>query len=254
MDTEIEGLIMKKYRHTHRSAFLFLLLTPLTLFIYPIVVLTHIGQEVNRMNEGKEGYRRSMNFVGVFFLGFITIGIVPLVWTCRVSRKLGEKGTELGIAKPHTSAISWFLLCFLFAELIVTFIIGLCKFLHTANAVERKLNELMETAAQDEAKAEIIAPEEKAALPAPKDEAKPDSDSSDQPVQENVQAEDNAAPKQAESEEVAEVEEKTEAPRRWRVRVPGPRPTVKVFDSREEAFAYANGVAAKMRSRIRVKK
>ena len=143
---------MKKYRHTHRSVILFLLLTPLTIFIYPIVVFHHIGKETNRMYEGVEGYKKSMPFLGAFFLGFITLGIVPLVWTCKVASKIGRKGYALGIRKPHTSAVSMVWLTFIFGWLIITFLIGFAKFLHTVNSVERKLNALMEEKAEEEVK------------------------------------------------------------------------------------------------------
>ena len=42
---------MKKFKHTRRSAILFFLLTPFTLFIYPIVVLSHVGKDLNRLGE-----------------------------------------------------------------------------------------------------------------------------------------------------------------------------------------------------------
>ena len=264
---------MKKYRHTHRSVILFLLLSPLTLFIYPLVLLTHLGKEVNRMNEGKEGYRKSMNYVGVFFLGFITFFIVPIVWFCRVSRKLGEKGTELGIKKPHTSAISFFLLVFLFGAFIITALIGLAKFFHTANAVERKLNALMEEEAAKAAEEEIL-PEATSIA----EEAAPviESESAEEPQPEEEAEE---AAEEEPEEEPAPFDYVTETPqdisdpntprseiaaiyhvaartdtRKWQVRVPNSDIPPKLFDSQEEAVAYAKGLAARRHATVRLKK
>lgn len=247
---------MQKFRHTRRSVFLFLLLTPLTLLIYPIVVMTHIGKDVNRMNEGKEGYKKSMNYVGVFFLGLITFGIVPLVWTCRVSRKIGEKGAELGIAKPHTSAISYFMLCFLFSFLIITFIIGLCKLFHTCNAVERKLNEQMDAKALAEAEADILpsneAPaEEVPALEQPKEEPKPEEKPAEEPKAEEPKPEAKEEPKPEAKEEPAPAP--AAKPRRWQVRVPNSDEPIRVFDTKEEAVAYAKGLAMRKHASVRVK-
>jgi len=265
---------MKKYRHTHRSVILFFLLTPLTVFIYPTVVLHHIGKEVNRMNEGVEGYKKSMPYLGAFLLGFITLFIVPLVWLCRVARKLGEKGTELGIARPHTSALSFFFLCILFSEFIITLIIGWTKFLHTANAVERKLNENVELAATAEAQAEILteqAPEEaktEEGKEEPVSEATPETEPQEEKPVEEEKKEEGPAPFEYVTEPERTISDPNEPrsdikaiyrvaqrqeTRKWRVRVPNSNLPDKTFDSREEAVAYAKGLAARKHATVRVK-
>ena len=266
---ENRGSPMQKYRHTRRSVILFFLLTPLTLFIYPIVVLHHIGKEVNQMNADVEGYKKSMPFVGAFFLGFITLGIVPIVWLCKVSGKLGRKGYALGIRKPHTSIASMLLLGIFFSFFIITAIIAWTKFLHTANAIERKLNELADEKAKEEAEAEIL-PEEPAPEaaevkeePAP-EEAEAKEEIKEEPVAEEPAPEAVAIPEEPAPEIESEPEEENTIPEAYR---PAPRKTVrkwrvrlsnsdefKVFDTEEEAMAYARGLAFAKNAKLRVKK
>lgn len=256
---------MQKYRHTRRSVILFFLLSILTICIYPIVVLHHIGKEVNRMYEGTEGYKKSMPFVGVFFLGFITLGIVPIVWLCRVAGKLGRKGYALGIRKPHVCGPCMFWLGIFFGCLVITAIIAWTKFLHTTNAIERKLNELADEKAKEEAEAEIL-PEEPVAEEAPAEEpvaVEAPAEPEEAPAEEPEAVE---APKEEEAvaEEPAPVEEKRElapeyrpAPRKtvrkWRVRLSN-SDEYKVFDSEEEALAYAKGLAEKKNAKVRILK
>ena len=284
---------MKKFRHTRRSAILFLLLTPLTLCIYPIVVLCHVGKEVNRINEGKQGYVKSMNFVGAFFLGFITLGIVPLVWTCKVASKIGTAAKENGIAKPSVRGLSMFLLTFLFSWLIVTFIVGWCKFFHTLNALERKLNADM-IAMETKAAQEEILPVESAPAAeeaASEEEAPATEEGADSAVMASTDVEEpvvTETPSQEEAvEPVEEAKAEDERPsfefvtekenpipgpneprsdiaaiyhvagrketRKWQVRLSDEDQPVKLFDSQEEALAYAKGLATRKRATVRVK-
>ena len=210
------------------------------------------------MNADVEGYKKSMPFVGAFFLGFITLGIVPIVWLCKVSGKLGRKGYALGIRKPHTSIASMLLLGIFFSFFIITAIIAWTKFLHTANAIERKLNELADEKAKEEAEAETL-PEE----PAPEAvEAK--EEIKEEPVAEEPAPEAVAIPEEPAPEIESEPEEENTIPEAYR---PAPRKTVrkwrvrlsnsdefKVFDTEEEAMAYARGLAFAKNAKLRVKK
>ena len=283
---------MKKYRHTRRSAILFLILTPLTILIYPIVVLCHVGKEVNRIYEGQEGYKKSMHFFGAFLLGFITLGIVPIVWLCRVAGKIGRAAKANGIVRPSVSGPAMFFLTIFFGALVVTLIIGWCKFFHTLNALERKLNADMAAKAAEEAQEDIIAPEadETASEPFTIAEAAPEeavvSVAAPEAEPETVpeaEAEPEAIPEpepeEPKEEEPAPFDYVTETPapepkpeerrsdvaaiyhvagrnetRKWRVRVADENQPVKLFDSQEEALAYAKGLATRKRATVRVKK
>ena len=278
---------MKKFHHPRRSVILLFLLGILTLGIYPLVATYHIGKEINLINEGKEGYKKSMNFIAVFFLGIITLGIVPIVWFCRVARKFGEKAWELDIKKPHTSALSYFLLNVVFVEAVIPPVIGWFKFIHTINAVETRLNQLAEEAAVAQAEAEILVPpEEQDAMLNPGQEErivegeKGDSDVYnvseaapapvvDEPAPEPEEEEEDETPAEPELppfEYVTEVETPEdeevegfhiagrEETRKWRVRLPDSDVPMKVFDTEAEAIAYAKGVAARNNISVKVKK
>lgn len=267
---------MKKFRHTRRSIILFLLLTPFTLCIYPIVVLCHVGKEVNQMNEGKEGYRRSMFFFGAFLLGFITLGIVPIVWMCRVAGKIGRAAVEHKVFHPHVSGAFFFWMFFFLCWTIVCPIVALCKFFHTLNKTEKAINAEIDLASKEEAKAEILPAKEggePAALPetAPAEaavvekapEAKPEEPVAEEPKEEEPLPYEHVT--ELPPEEISKDDPRSEIAsvyhvadrdeiRKWRVRIPGSDTAVKIFDTREEALAYAKGLAARKHATVRVKR
>ena len=273
---------MKKFRHTRRSVILFFLLGPLTVFIYDIVLLTHVGKDVNRINEGKEGYKRAMNFVGAFFLGFITLGIVPLVWMCKVAGRIGRSAVEYGVTRPHIGTASFFFLFFFFCWTIVCPIIGMAKFLHTLNKTERVLNERADAASKEEAEATLLpepvvaaeeSPKEEVAEVAPTLEENPEEAPAKEAPVEVAPSEDKPEEEQLPFEHVTELPPEEiskddprsdvasvyhiagrEEIRKWRVRIPGSETAVKVFDTREEALAYAKGLAARKHATVRIKR
>ena len=276
---------MKKFRHTRRSVILFFLLAPLTIFIYDIVLLTHVGKDVNRINEGKEGYKKAMNFVAVFFLGFITIGIVPIVWMCKMAGRIGRTAVAHNILRPHVSGGSFFFLFFFFSFTIVCPIIGMAKFLHTLNKTEQAINAELDAASKQVAEATILPTEETAAeQEAPKAEiaeAAPAAEEAPEAEEKTEEAprEEVPAEQPAPEEEQPPFQHVTELPpedvtkddprsdiasvyhvagreeiRKWRVRIPGSETAVKVFDTREEALAYAKGLAARKHATVRIKR
>ncbi len=266
---------MKKFRHTRRSVILFYLLGVLTLFIYDIVLLTHVGKDVNRINEGKEGYKKSMNFVAVFFLGLITLGIVPIVWMCRVANRIGYAAVEHKVIRPSVRGASFFFLNFFFCWTIVCPLIAMTKFLHTLNKTEQAINAEIDLASQQAAEATLLPEGEVVAeeVPEAKVAAIPE-----EAVVEEAPAEETPAeePKEEEQppfehvtelppEEIAKDDPRSEIAsvyhvagreeiRKWRVRIPGSETAVKVFDTREEALAYAKGLAARKHATVRIKR
>ena len=279
---------MKKFRHPRRSVILLLLLSPLTLGIYPLVVYCHVGKEINRINEGKEGYKKSMHFIGALLLGIITLGIVPLVWMCRVAGKIGRAAIEHKIVKPKVSALSFFVLFFLFSWTFICPLIALCKFFHTLNKLEQAINAEIDQAAAEEAQATIIPVPEEAAPEgeaAPEAEAAPEGEPAPEEVAEEAKPEGEPVPEEPAPEaepapeeplpfehvteldpgEINKEEARSEIAsvyhvadrqdiRKWRVRIPGSETAVKIFDTREEALAYAKGLAARKHATVRVKR
>ena len=262
---------MKHFPHVRRSAFLFLFLGLLTLGIYPLVVLTHAGKEVNEITKNKPEMKRSMNFVGVFFLGLITLGIVPAVWLYRLAKKVGRLAKDNGIQKPSVSGGCVLALCYFFGWLILTSLIGFHKFFATLNKLESTLNdkasveakveaakEILDEKARAEVQAEIA--KENEALPAPvemKEEAP-----KEEVLQEGIEPfeyvtdvtpkeikEGNGNPDIAAVYHVARKEEI----RKWKVRLAHSNQPPKLFDTEEEALAYAKGLAARRHATVRIK-
>ena len=69
-----------------------------TLNIYAIYAWYTMGKQQNRM-AAQLGERPLMNYIAVFFLGFVTCGIVPLVWLYQFMKQqivlAQAKGVEL---------------------------------------------------------------------------------------------------------------------------------------------------------------
>lgn len=255
---------MKPFKHTRRSSILFFLLTPFTLFIYPIVVLSHVGKDLNRLGEKKEGYVPCNAFFPMLLLGIITLGIVPLVWTLRAVNRVKAFQADYGLTKPKVSAGSFFCWMLFGSLILVGPFIAMHKFLHGLNLVERKYNELLA----------VQTPEEVPAIEAPAPEALP---ASEEPKQVEMKKEEEPAPAIEKQEEAkptptpiqvvpapkpeAKEEKKPEVsgpiitaallrkyapckPGPYRVRFASDPEAVLTFEKKEEAIAFASELAA----------
>ncbi len=100
-----------------RNAFLFVLFSLLTLGIYGAIVIEGVRKEIDEIGE-KENWKPSLSSWLIYFLGFFTLGIVPLVYLGRLNRKVGILGKRYGIKKPKVTYASFELL-FLLGSLIL---------------------------------------------------------------------------------------------------------------------------------------
>ena len=146
-----------KYKHTSRSAIAYLLLSIPTLFIYNAVVSEHIRKEYLALAEGKSAKRPS-SYIFIYFLGLLTLGIVPLVWHIKMAGRIGALAKEKGLARPKTSSASFALWTLLGLLILVGPFIGRHQYLHTLNVIERDENEKAEHPLA------LPAPEEEVAL------------------------------------------------------------------------------------------
>ena len=188
------------YTRSHRSAFLFIFLGVLTLGIYDVVVMTKIREEVETLMEGKS-FRRLLPPVAVYILGWLTLGIAPLIWAIRLSAEVEILALERGLGRPPFSA-RWFgLWASLGALILVGPFIALTRLIRTLNRVEQAENEYLKSKEKEVLDEEESVPEEE------KPQAK---------------------------------EEKEEPPLRYRVRYGDSSEPIRSFDSQEEALAYAH--------------
>lgn len=76
---------------TNRGLLKFILLGIITLGIYPIVVFSHMSEEINTVARPRDG-RHTMHYCLIYFIfSWLTCGIVPLVWFTRISSRIGNE-------------------------------------------------------------------------------------------------------------------------------------------------------------------
>ena len=74
---------------TNRGMLKFVLLSILTFGIYGIVVMSAVSTDINII-AGRYDGRKTMHYCLVYFLfSWLTLGIVPIVWSHRISARIG---------------------------------------------------------------------------------------------------------------------------------------------------------------------
>ena len=86
-----------------RSIIVLVLLSVVTLGIYPIVFWHRLSKEVNVLCEG-DG-KKTMKYVFVWLLNIITLGIFGLVWKCKLTNRLRENAARYGLKFSETGAL-----------------------------------------------------------------------------------------------------------------------------------------------------
>lgn len=235
-----------KFKHCKRSGVAFIFLGILTLGIYPIVVLSHVRKEVNVLT-ANSGVKKQMPFFWAYVLGLITFGIVPIVWLARMAEKIQIAALERKVTSPRISKA--FVACWLLfgVYIIVGPFLVFCRFFKLLNLVEKAENKRLEEEGKTlEAKVEM---KEEISASAMKEEgtAKPlDDKELEAPYPSLSSAKKIPSPKPlprvASSRNVAPAGAKN---RPWRVCANG---QVRIFETREEAVAYAQRLSAERRA------
>jgi len=92
---------------TSRGLTKYFFLGILTLGIYPIVVESHISEELNTVASRYDG-KHTMHFCLIYFLlGWATIGIAALVWYHRTSSRMGSELRRRGIDYSFGASDFW---------------------------------------------------------------------------------------------------------------------------------------------------
>lgn len=96
-----------KRLRTNRGLLEFVLLSCITLGIYGIVVMSRISREINLIASRYDG-RKTMHYCLVLFVfSWLTWGIVPLVWSHRISDRIGTELARRGISYPFGADSFW---------------------------------------------------------------------------------------------------------------------------------------------------
>ena len=92
---------------TNRGLLKMILLSMITFGIYGLVVWCHLSEEINTVASRYDGKRTMHYLVAFLLLGFITLGIVPLVWTHKYCARLGNELARRGIAYSFGAGTFW---------------------------------------------------------------------------------------------------------------------------------------------------
>lgn len=223
------------YKNKKRSGVLFTFLSLITLNIYCLVVINKVRKEVDYFTN-----KKSKPFWPIWILGFISLGIAPLIYVSLLSNRIEEKARQLEIARPRTSFASTFNFAFFGILFIIGPFIGFHKMFATLNEVEKVLSgtpvmindlDTGESIIKDVNKEEVPSTNE------PKEET-PIMPSNETPSEPRIIYEDNLD---------------SSSNCKWRVRYSSRKDAVKVFDTQEEAIEFAKSLAKNQSSKIRVK-
>lgn len=96
-----------KMLKTNRGLIKFILLSLITFGIYGLVVLSTISTDINIIASRYDG-KKTMHFCLVFFLfSWLTCGIVTLIWTHRLSKRIGNEAKRRGIDYKFGAGTFW---------------------------------------------------------------------------------------------------------------------------------------------------
>ncbi len=86
-----------------RSFITYILLSVITLGIYPIVYWTKISNEVNVLCEG-DG-KKTMKFVYAWLLNFVTFGIFGIIWEYQLAKRLNDNAARYNLRFSESAGL-----------------------------------------------------------------------------------------------------------------------------------------------------
>ncbi len=92
---------------TNRSLIKYILLSIITFGIYGIVVMSEISTDINTIATKYDG-KKTMHYCLVWFLfSWMTLGIVPLVWSHKLCSRIGKELDRRGIDYSFGAGTFW---------------------------------------------------------------------------------------------------------------------------------------------------
>lgn len=92
---------------TNRGLLKFILLSIITLGIYPLVIMSAVSTDINIIATRYDG-KKTMHFcLLAFIFSWLTLGIAPIVWYHRISARIGKELTRRGIAYSFGAGSFW---------------------------------------------------------------------------------------------------------------------------------------------------
>ena len=136
---DLNNNIVQIHKHEKRGLVKIVLLSMITFGIYGLVNVCGIVKDLNNCRQGHGETKKSMNPVAVVFLSVVTIGIVPLVWGHRLTKRMSN---ELEYRDISYSLKVWHYWVFgiLLCETVVCPIIFLHKLIKASNLINKHHN------------------------------------------------------------------------------------------------------------------
>lgn len=92
---------------TNRSLLKLILLSIITFGIYGLVVMYSVTEDINTIATPYDG-KKTMNYLLlVFIFSWLTLGIAPIVWSHRISNRIGNELRRRGIAYNFGAGTFW---------------------------------------------------------------------------------------------------------------------------------------------------
>ena len=92
---------------TNRSLLKFILLSIITFGIYGLVVMSAVSTDINAIASRYDGKKTMHYCLVVFVFSWLTLGIVPLVWSHKISNRIGNELTRRGISYSFSASTFW---------------------------------------------------------------------------------------------------------------------------------------------------
>lgn len=96
-----------KQLKTNRGLLKYILLSMITLGIYGLVVMSAVSTDINLIASRYDGKKTMHYCLVVFIFSWLTLGIVPLVWFHKISKRIGAELTRRGIGYSFGAGTFW---------------------------------------------------------------------------------------------------------------------------------------------------
>jgi hypothetical protein len=123
---------------TNRGLLKMALLGPITLGIYPLIVLCKISSEINKV--ARNDRKNTMHFLLMLLLSPITLGIFTLIWYHNLCSRIGDELKRRNIPYNFGASDFW-LWCILGALIGVGPLVFIHKFMHAMNHLNGSYNQ-----------------------------------------------------------------------------------------------------------------
>lgn len=92
---------------TNRGLLKFILLSLITFGIYGIVVMSAVSSDINTIASRYDGKKTTHYCLMAFVFSWLTLGIAPIVWSHKISARIGGELSRRGISYSFGAGSFW---------------------------------------------------------------------------------------------------------------------------------------------------